>query len=133
MCPLASTKIVVENDSTTFSKDLIDHVRYVAPKDMKPTDVEVEPVSNDQLAELAAAYPKEYGEKAKAAGVDVNQGTGRLARLLEMNAKELSRQISEMAQETDEEVLWALHEAELEREEPRKTVLEALAVKGIKE
>lgn len=133
MSPLVNRKIVVENDSTTYSKDLVDHTLYVAPKDMKPGDVEVEPVSNDQLAELAQKYPKEYGERAKAAGVDPEQGTGRVARLLTMNSKELIRQISEMSQDTDEEVMYAVLEAEKERDEPRVTVLQALEAKGIKD
>lgn len=138
--PLVSRKIVVENENTTFSKDVIDHITYVKPKDVKPTDVEVEPSSPEQLAELAQMYPKEYGDKAKAAGISPNQGTGRLARLLEMNAKELVRQINDMSVDVDEDVLWALYEAEINGvegsdEEPknRQTVLQALEAKGVKE
>jgi hypothetical protein len=106
---------------------------------MLPGDVEVEPVSMDQLAELAQQYPDEYAAKAKAAGIDPSKGSGRLGKLLNSGAKEIVRQIGEMSADNDKDFLWEIFEAENADEEEngsgkqRKTVLEALAAKGIKD
>jgi hypothetical protein len=139
--PLIARKITVENENTTFSKDTVEHVHYVPKSKMKPGDRIVDPVSHAQLAELAALYPDEYADKAKAAGVEPALGDGRLAQLLLLPAKELVKKISEMTPDVDLEILWALYEAEVADDgeegdgtgKNRTTVLEALAEKGIEE
>lgn len=136
--PLVARKITIENENTSYMKDIVDHVHYVPPHKMKPDDVEVEPCSDAQLAELAALYPKEYAAKAKAAGVEP-ASEGQLAQLLEMSTNALVKKIGTMALETDEEILWALYEAEVadDNEEEdgtgrkRQAVLAALAQKGV--
>jgi hypothetical protein len=136
--PLVERKIVIENENTTHSKDTVGHVLYVPRAKMKPGDVEVEPVSDAQLAELAAQHPDEYAEKAKAAGVEP-ASEGQLAQLLDLPAKELVKKIADMTVEHDEEILWALYEAEVSDDaeegdgtgKNRTTVLQALAEKGI--
>jgi hypothetical protein len=137
--PLIARKITVENESTTFTKDVVEHIHYVPKSKMKPGDRVVEPVSDAQLAELAAQYPDEYAEIAKKRGVEPALGEGRLAQLLQLPAKELVKKIADMTPDTDQEILWALYEAELADDgeegdgtgKNRTTVLEALAEKGI--
>jgi hypothetical protein len=67
---------------------------------------------------------------------------GRLARLLELPAKKLVETIAEMTPDNDEEILWAIYEAEVaddgedgRRHGPvnRASVIAALAAKGIKD
>lgn len=138
--PLVARKITIENENTSYMKDIVDHVLYVRPAKMLPGDVEVEPCSDAQLAELAAQYPEEYGDKAKAAGVKP-ASAGQLAQLLELSSKELVKAIGNMALETDEEILWAIYEAEISEDgedgdgtgRNRSAVLAALAQKGVEE
>lgn len=138
--PLVERDIIIENENTSFMKDTVKHTLYVPPNKMKDGDVEVQPVSNAQLAELAAHYPDEYGAKAKAAGVEP-ASEGQLGLLLELSSKELVKKIGTMALETDEEILWALYEAEVSEDgeqgdgtgRKRTAILAALAQKGIEE
>lgn len=140
MCPLVERDIVIENENTSYMKDTVKHTLYVPPAKMLPTDVEVEPVSDAQLAELAAQYPAEYGQKAKDLGI-APASEGRLAQLLDLSNKELGKAIAGMALETDEEILWSLYEAEISEDgedgdgtgRKRPAILAALAQKGVEE
>lgn len=138
--PLVARKITIENENTSYMKDIVDHILYVPPAKVLATDVEVEPVSDAQLAELAAQYPAEYAQKAKDLGI-APASEGRLAQLLDLSSKELVKAIGGMALETDEEILWSLYEAEVSEDgeegdgtgRKRSAVLAALAQKGVEE
>lgn len=135
MSPLVKRTMIVENDTTTFSKEKVEHVSYVPPDKVRPDDVVVEPVSERQLAELAELYPDEYGAKAEAGGVTPGA-------IVAMNAKEAIAAIRELDDDKDSDVLWMVFELEKARGQdeddpaelqPRATVLEALEKKGIKD
>lgn len=117
---------------------------YVAPGSLKPGDVVVEP-TNRQLAELAAQYPDEFGDEARARGVaappapaateshDVDETSFSEA---QENYLRLTHQqaIKFVKDEDDVEVLGVLHDAEQRRPGgARKSVLNAFHAKGIGE
>lgn len=142
MSPLVKKFINVENDTTTFSKDKVEHVSYVPPDKVRPGDVVVEPSSPRQLAELAEQYPEEFGEEAAAQGVTpgATDPASRAAKIVGMNAKDASAEIGELDADTDSALLWMVYELEKARGEdeddpadlqPRQTVLAALERKGI--
>lgn len=147
--PLVKRKLIVENDTTTFAKHDVEHVAYVAPKDVKPGDEIVQPTDR-QLAELAEQYPDEYGDEAESRGVtpggdvDTDGPTGFGAKIASMNSKDAVAAIKALDPDNDADsvTLWAAFEAEKARGEdeddphalqPRATVLGAFEAKGIRD
>lgn len=115
-------RMVEQEMETTFGKAKVPHVLYVAPKDVRPGDKVVEPASDEQRADLAKLYPDEFAAPDAPVGKSI-AGLG---------AKEAVALI-EAADEGDTKLVDFLGE-ELERDGgPRKTVIEALAARGVTE
>lgn len=133
--PLVKRTIQVENNSTTYTKSTVEHVHYVPPKAVRPDDIVVEPSSDRQLAELAEQYPEEFGALAESRNVKPgheSQIPNRVAELRALPAKDLVKEIDATDAESNEELLYALLEAELGDDGAnRSSVVAALARKGI--
>lgn len=69
--PLVRRTIIIETEAA-FGKTPVVHTLYVPPSKVKPTDKKVadDDITERQLADLAARFPKEFGKLAKARNVE---------------------------------------------------------------
>lgn len=135
--PLVERVMEQQNESTTYQKQDVKYVIYVAPGKVLRSDKIVEPESSAQLAELASQYPDEYAEMAKQKGVTPGIQSAdnvRLNEIMAMPSKEIVKTIAGLDPDEDEALLWSIFEAETaDAGQQRKAILTALAKQGVQD